>query len=293
MLISCPSKTFLVGEYLALSGGPSLLMSTTPRFQLKVSLAQELIINFHKDSPAGKLAFEKLHKNNVNLNFMDPYDGSGGFGASGAQFLLVSAYIHKINNQKLDLKKVWNDFRELYDGEAFTPSGMDIISQYSGGISEITFSTEDIKVNQFDWPFEKQSLLFFKTHQITNTHEHLSGLDLEKITTCLKPFAADVIKSFKEKSIEGFSKGVTEYYNELVELDLITDKTKELVAEFSSREGVLAIKGCGALGSDVIAVFCDSDKGHYLMPELKSLGLEFISSDHSVSEGLRYDDLDS
>lgn len=33
--LSAPSKTFLVGEYAVLRGGPALLLNTSPRFRLR------------------------------------------------------------------------------------------------------------------------------------------------------------------------------------------------------------------------------------------------------------------
>ena len=35
-LLSAPGKTFLVGEYVALAGGPSIVLATEPRFELRV-----------------------------------------------------------------------------------------------------------------------------------------------------------------------------------------------------------------------------------------------------------------
>ena len=35
MNIVIPAKTFLVGEYLALTGGPSIILTTTPCFELR------------------------------------------------------------------------------------------------------------------------------------------------------------------------------------------------------------------------------------------------------------------
>ena len=57
--LSVPSKTFIVGEYIALKGGPTLILSTNPRFELKATSSNPYFSDIeklaHPDSPAGKL----------------------------------------------------------------------------------------------------------------------------------------------------------------------------------------------------------------------------------------------
>src|SRR4051794_4338735 len=88
LVFSVPGKTFLAGEYLALSGGPSLVFASEPRFELSVTSGAGKAEGIHADSPAG--LFIKKNQDyfkNFDLVFHDPYQGKGGFGASTAQFL--------------------------------------------------------------------------------------------------------------------------------------------------------------------------------------------------------------
>lgn len=114
--ISLPGKTFLCGEYLALTGGPAIVVSTEPRFRLiatqKNSVSQpgessefvNLFEIIHPESPAGRylksnLVFWKTVEENWSIKFCDPYR-VGGFGASSAQFGLLyclESSIKKIN----------------------------------------------------------------------------------------------------------------------------------------------------------------------------------------------------
>ena len=103
-----PGKTFLVGEYLALSGGPSIIVNTAPRFEFSwekertdreakaKSVGAFVHHPFHIDSPAGKwlasidpaIASEVLNQGlEYSIQFKDPFDGRGGLGASTAEFL--------------------------------------------------------------------------------------------------------------------------------------------------------------------------------------------------------------
>src|ERR1700722_11537200 len=98
LTLSCASKTFFLGEYSALVGGPAIIVNTAPRFQLHIlnnEHPQNIIcrgINAH--SPAGK--FLKEHWQELQyfgFEFRDPHLGHGGFGASSAQYLLCVAFI--------------------------------------------------------------------------------------------------------------------------------------------------------------------------------------------------------
>jgi len=78
-----------VGEYVALSDGPALLLNTGPQFTYEINLKESDInqVEFHKDSPSGKyFAENNTLFTNCDFNFIDPHENKGGFGASGAKF---------------------------------------------------------------------------------------------------------------------------------------------------------------------------------------------------------------
>jgi mevalonate kinase len=90
-LIRIPSKTFLAGEYLALCGGPSLVLNTPPVFELYCQVTDDTRLEgIHPESPAGRFwADHQSSFANLTLQFMDPHQGRGGFGASTAQFAML------------------------------------------------------------------------------------------------------------------------------------------------------------------------------------------------------------
>lgn len=99
--LKIPGKTFLVGEYLALAGGPSVVAMTRPCFDFSWSLvpkppqevrdAARIQHGFHAESPAGRLLNELKHQKSSSLaysiTFQDPHFGKGGLGASTAEFI--------------------------------------------------------------------------------------------------------------------------------------------------------------------------------------------------------------
>ena len=84
-----PSKTFVLGEYSVLHGGPAILLASEPYFSLRLEEKNENKNPFHPLSPAGKLwELEPLLKTKSYL-FSDPHHGLGGFGASSAEFIAL------------------------------------------------------------------------------------------------------------------------------------------------------------------------------------------------------------
>jgi len=98
-VLSVPGKTFLVGEYLALSGGPSLLVATEPRFVLRVKAVAprgRAAHPFAAASPAGRY-LSRVIRDSEMFEFQDPHQGAGGLGASSAQFALLYAWQNNID----------------------------------------------------------------------------------------------------------------------------------------------------------------------------------------------------
>ena len=85
-----PSKTFVIGEYLALGGTASMVLATEPCFIVRTT--RDLSKNFHSHSPGGCLY--KSLKQKVGYSLEDPHKGFGGFGRSTAEYL--SVFVHDL-----------------------------------------------------------------------------------------------------------------------------------------------------------------------------------------------------
>ncbi|MBE8221391.1 MAG: hypothetical protein HAW60_01525 [Bdellovibrionales bacterium] len=188
--IYIPSKTFLLGEYLALSGGPSLLINTPKNFILKINQPDDCNflkqINNKKTHPAFLLLKDYIGQLNTcdtdkfknffkNCSFKDPYNASGGFGCSGAEFLSVYIIInlHKLffnkkenilnttNTTNADNKISIQEFKQKWDTFLNTEkkelnvfytfkkltnlgSGFDILSQLFGSLVFLEFLDKNL-----------------------------------------------------------------------------------------------------------------------------------------------------
>ncbi len=284
--LSVPSKTFLLGEYLILGGGPALLVATAPRFSLKVSDSPENQKSFHPESPAG-LLLQKYPERNLKFEFIDPHQSSGGLGASSAQFALVQAF----SDPGMDLQKIYQSYRLLsVNQDRFDrPSGGDVVAQVNGGLTY--FHPLQNRVEKAEWQFDDLDFSLFKTSQKLATHEHLKEtrdrlVQFQK-SDLLKPAQTAVdqaLSSLKNRDAAAFVGAFRSFAAVLNELRFVSDLTKDLLTELKSRPEVLAAKGCGAMGADVICVL------HKPQDKIELPGLRFLASSLQIeAQGLRFD----
>lgn len=291
--LSVPSKTFLLGEYVALVGGPCLVAATEKRFELNVQLrGRGRLQGVHELSPAGQ--YYNKHKYaflDVDIDFADPYQGAGGLGASSAQFILVYALKAFIENgfdkalPELEPETVWHEFRALHpDSKGWSPSGMDVVAQWIGGLANVQW--EPFRIEPLAWPFENLSFLIFKTPFKVSTHEHLAELrqfDVE----ALQEVSSQTIAAIKDNDPLQFIKGMQEYERLLKEGKFVCLETFKLLENFKRMKNVLAVKGCGALGADTIAIVAEKDQVEALKGLCKVVGLDLVATDRQLSAGLQ------
>lgn len=278
MQISTPSKTFLLGEYSVLKGGAGLLINTEPRFVLK-AIERNVNENFQHlnialQSPAAKYIQDNIDFFSLwNIEMHDPHNNLGGFGASSAQFLTVlSLHKNKLSNKELVL-----EFHKYSNFEtSLKPSGYDLISQKLGGLA---FISNTLQSETLQWPFNDYSLYLYRTGNKLQTHEHLKKLENKNFDK-LDGFAEKAKTALLNKDSSIFSEAINSFYSTLLKHDLVDTKTQALINEIKNQAGVVAVKGCGAMGADVIVV---------MSTKPISTPLELVATSQNISEGLRYD----
>lgn len=280
-IIELPGKTFLFGEYLATQGGPSLIFTSTPLFKLQCIQSLSPSLPFHPESPAGK--FHKTYEKklqNYHFSFINPY-GLGGLGASTAEFL--SLYL--FTKQLLTLPDLKNHelvtlYQSFNSSKGTLPSGADLIAQYHTGISY--FNPAQKKQCSHLWPFETLSLLLFHTNQKLATHEHLKSLTLNDIIPELKTIAESTYKAFQKGEEKTFTEGIQHYGKALESSKLIAPHTQKILKKIQNDPNILASKGCGALGADVILIVCRPQHKEAITQQFKHNNLPFIADETSL-----------
>jgi len=282
--LSAPSKTFLVGEYAVLRGGPALLLNTSPRFALTaVQTGTQSLEGISEGAPAERWLKQRAPVwAGWELNFSDPHAGQGGFGASGAQFLLAHALTTFMQSsvarvaEGYDIQALWNDFRVLSEGQG---SGADMLAQ-SVGQAALVDVREKLAVARA-WPFAELGFAIVRTGKKVQTHEHLRGLvgkDLESLV----PLAKTCVETFTPGAATSFVRAVSAYAEALVALDLQAPETVARCAELAAEPWCRAVKGCGALGADTILVlFLESER------QLALSALPGAVTDRELSSGLQ------
>ncbi len=254
--LSVPSKTFLMGEYLAVFGEPSLLVTTQPRFCLRVFEGESNSV-FHPESPAGRLLQKK--PTDLSLGFVDPYDGAGGMGASSAQFILVETFL---NDCEESWQRTYREFRDLHSNLKYPPSGADVVAQVKGGLSY--FDPAENSVRVMKWQFRSLDFSLIKTSSKLATHDHLKSSNqlIEKFEKSPERAAAALavknsVMALAENNARNFFSGFQSFSQILKKMSLAADQTLEFISKLEQELGkdiVLAAKGCGAMGADVICI---------------------------------------
>ncbi len=284
--LTVPSKTFLLGEYVALTGGPAILLATKPRFELLIDNKPGIHEGINPKSPAAKF----IKKNadfyqNYQLKFIDPYNKLGGLGASSAQFAMVFALKQQAN--KLRDEEIFDLITEYqqvaWNGKGIAPSGADLVAQIKGGICFFHKAQKEIKI--FSWPFSETEFCLIHTGNKIATHVHLKKLtkfysqDLENIVHT-------GLTSLEKKDSKQFAAAINHYAEILQSKKLVTTNTIKLLKKIYQQPGVLAAKGCGALGADVIFVLLTKKNSDKFIEWANSQALHVVSSGNHVSHGL-------
>jgi mevalonate kinase len=304
LILSCPAKTFLLGEYVALDGGPSLLLSTAPRFQLTVrssvlSPPPESGVSFatgvggpgtslqpwHPESPAGRLAARHaVEVAKWSFEFQDPFAGRGGLGASSAQFALLYAFLNDWT-APLDLKTLLAEYRECaWSGEGTPPSGADVVAQLTGGVTY--FDGRSFSSERLAWPFPEIGFSLIRTGAKLATHEHLREGALAPHAT-LRTIVLEARKAFETHDEMRLIEAVNACALVLRQSGLTAPTTTDLLDQMrDNHELFWAAKGCGAMGADIVVVLHPRSRADDVVRWAKGRGLEVCGTQDALTSGL-------
>lgn len=264
---SIPGKTFLLGEYAALANESALILTTTPYFQLSV-IDEDHLIGIHPNSPAG-IWWAKQDIPGKGLAWVDPHHGLGGLGASSAQF--IGSYLADcaLSNTTVTLDNLLNAYcQSSWAGHGLKPSGYDVIAQMHQGCVYINKQKE--LIDSYPWVFDDLSFFLIHTQCKLATHEHLKQITLPPQIDALSSLVDLAKLAFTSKRSDLLIHAINEYHQLLDQLNLVADHSKAMINDLQALPAVLAAKGCGALGADVILIITSRKDAPLLQQQLES-----------------------
>ncbi|KTD83079.1 hypothetical protein [Legionella waltersii] len=275
-----PAKTFLVGEYSAIAEESAIILTTKPFFELSIN-RDEPHYDIHPHSPAGKFWQQKLLKME-NLEWHDPYHGLGGLGASSAQFLACYLAACAHNTLQPNLNDLLADYYQAsWSGEGLRPSGYDVIAQSQRACVFINKKRKSI--TSFPWIFSNLSFLIVHTGIKLATHEHLKMTALPSSIQQLSFIVDQTKHAFEQVDDLLLIQSVNHYHNELQDLRLVHPNSLSLIEELKKNPHVLAIKGCGALGTDTLLIFTKIVNKVELIELIQSMGLTLLATESQMT----------
>lgn len=297
---SIPGKIFILGEYAVLADRPALVAAVGPRFELLRTVDESkegVCLDFHPRSPVGRFLDrmratgrdEIFKAQGLTLEFKDPFEGRGGFGASTAQFALLYRHFARELGLECTALGARRFYREMMNDERMPPSGADLIAQWSGGV--VCFDPGRSQVlqcwDQWDW----RGLLVFSATGLPGrkvmTHDHLektgqTGLS-PILVRSLEKIVADALS--QRGNLNALASAMNSYAEALHEAGLEVEGAHADRLAMIDVPGVLGVKGAGALLSDALLVLVEPESIH--RPEViaaaNSRGLRL------VADGLKFE----
>ncbi len=284
--ISCPSKTYALGEYGVLDGGQAVLLNTEPRFKCLIEpCARGRGAEIPAQSPAGQWAGKHASEfSKAKLQWQDPFHGRGGFGFSSAQFNILYACHALWQGRTIDQippQEIWRAYKSLKFEGRHQPSGADIVSQWVGGVC--VFEQNPLAVESLTLSLPDLECLIARTGAVSKTHEHLKNLVLPDVSD-LKQIAAAGARAIKERDEAGFLEAVSGSRRALSLKGLVAPAAREALDRLSGIKEIKAIKGCGAMGADAIIVFHKKEHEAYLREKMSFL--EIIADASQLTYGM-------
>ncbi len=280
---SIPAKTFLLGEYAAIAGAPAIVLTTSPCFE--VTLSDKIgLHDIHPDSPAGKWWLNHGPRD-IGLEWKDPYQGRGGMGASSAQFL--GAYLASMQAQKKMVKQhhmLDAYLQSAWSGEGLRPSGYDVLAQSQHGCVYIDKQKDFF--HDYSWPFQDIAFLLLHTGQKLATHSHLQTIALPSHLGQLTAIVDSAKVAFEQVDSQRMVDAVNAYHHQLMRMDLVAEHAVRHIESFKKQPDILAIKGCGAMGSDVLLLVIPTNQQAELSHYLSKKGWSILATSSDLYAGM-------
>lgn len=274
-----PAKTFLIGEYAAIAGKSAILLTTTPCFEFIFHQSPHPSEKIHPQSPAGLWLEKHLGAQKEYLQWHDPYPFRGGLGASSGQFIasyLATCFLQQKKNTVHDMLEEY--YRLAWNGQGLRPSGYDVIAQSQQNCVYINQNKNLIEI--MPWSFPDIGFLLLHTRQKLATHHHLqqrlvlSPADIQVLSS----LAEDAKIAFAHKDSKQLVDIINNSHQQLSAMGLVASHSLELIHRIKQNPRILAVKGCGAMGADVVLILSHVSDITAIAESLSTAGLTPFAS---------------
>lgn len=285
--ISCPAKTFIIGEYAVLDGGSAILLNTAPRFTCRIQKGPEKSsLKINENSPAGQW----MKKNpqdfqSVQLDWINNYNNKGGLGFSSAQFNILYAYSSILRSGAIDQIKpqdIWRDYRRL-NFEGFLPSGADVITQWIGGVS--IFEQDPLSVETLTSSLPDLKCFVLRTGDYFETYQYLKNFKLADVSD-LKKIAQLGVQAIKQRDELAFVSALNDYKKALKAKNYVSARCEEILNKIENIKAIKASKGCGAMGAETLIVFYNKQDEEEVKKEISFL--ECVATASEITYGVAF-----
>lgn len=277
-----PAKTFLLGEYAALSGASAMLLATEPSFELKVADCPGLQ-GMNAESPAARYWKEHGEKA-IGLVWDDPYRGCGGLGASSAQFIGVYFANCYFSERRVKISHLLACYYQYaWNGKGIRPSGYDVIAQLHQGC--VFYNHSQATLQTYPWPFDDLAFILLHTGKKLATHQHLQDLMHAGHVAQFEHIVQSARVAIETQDSERFVKAIAAYHHQLELRGLVAAYTLEQINQFNEQPDILAAKGCGAMGADVILVLTSQSKLHSVLKYVSTKRWAVIATSKNLYHG--------
>ena len=285
--ISCPAKTFILGEYAVLDGGPAIVLNTAPRFACRIQKTSKAnLLDLAENSPAGQWVRKNPHDfQNTLLEWSNPYKKKGGLGFSSAQFNILYAYSFILREgiiNQIKPQDIWRSYRSL-QFEGFLPSGADVITQWVGGVS--VFEQDPLSVETLTSSFPDLHCLVLQTGDHFETYKYLKNFQLSDVSY-LKKISQQGVQAIKKRDEIAFIEAINDYRKALQEKNYITTKSRETINKLLKIKAIQACKGCGAMGAETLIVLYKKEDEEEVKKEVSFL--ECVTDGNQLTYGVTF-----
>ena len=172
-----------------------------------------------------------------------------------------------------------------WSGVGKAPSGADVVSQLSGGVTWFDGHTNEAE--RLSWPFKDLAFTLFRTGFKIATHEHLKDGAEEVPYENLRKLVLQARLGFDRADAKVLVDAVQSAASVLRQSGLTTSATTDLLKSMNETENIFyAAKGCGAMGADIVLGLHEPKSSGAVQAWAQAHNLEICGSLATLSSGL-------